>query len=117
MVMELLGENLSELRRKQSDGKFSVGTTVRLGQQMLRAIEAIHDLGYLHRDIKPVSSFLLHLTFIVCGQTLPWGCHRVRRRLFSSSTLVLPASTCCPLGKSDQLETQQDSVVQQDTLP
>lgn len=54
MVMELLGENLSELRRRQPEGKFSLSTTLRLGQQMLCAIQAMHDLGYLHRDIKPV---------------------------------------------------------------
>jgi len=60
MVMELLGENLSELRRKQSDGKFSLLTTLHLGQQMLRSIEAVHELGYLHRDIKP-SNFAIGL--------------------------------------------------------
>lgn len=54
MVMELLSENISELRRKQPEGKFSLPTTLRLGQQMLRAIQTVHDLGYLHRDIKPV---------------------------------------------------------------
>jgi tau tubulin kinase len=54
MVMELLGDNISEYRRKQPDGRFSLGTTLKLGLQMLRAIEAVHELGYLHRDIKPV---------------------------------------------------------------
>jgi serine/threonine protein kinase len=34
--------------------KFSMRTTLQLGLQMLKAIEAIHKLGYLHRDIKPV---------------------------------------------------------------
>eukprot|EP00005_Dracoamoeba_jomungandri_P006934 CAMPEP_0174269078 /NCGR_PEP_ID=MMETSP0439-20130205/39769_1 /TAXON_ID=0 /ORGANISM="Stereomyxa ramosa, Strain Chinc5" /LENGTH=265 /DNA_ID=CAMNT_0015357649 /DNA_START=1 /DNA_END=795 /DNA_ORIENTATION=- len=53
MVMELLGDNLSELRRRQPSGKFSLLCSCKLGMQMLRAIEAIHDLGYLHRDIKP----------------------------------------------------------------
>jgi len=60
MVMELLGENLSELRRKQADGKFSLLTTLKLGQQMLKAIEAVHAFGYLHRDIKP-SNFTMGL--------------------------------------------------------
>lgn len=61
MVMELLGENISELRRKQPGGKFSMLTTCKLGMQMLRAIEAVHELGYLHRDIKP-SNYAIGLT-------------------------------------------------------
>jgi tau tubulin kinase len=58
LVMELLGENLSELRRRQENGKFSMLTTLKLGMQMLRAIESVHLLGYLHRDIKP-SNFVV----------------------------------------------------------
>ncbi|GAM25609.1 hypothetical protein SAMD00019534_087840 [Acytostelium subglobosum LB1] len=53
MVMELLGDNLSELRRRQSDGKFSMTTTLKLGIQMIQSLEAVHNLGYLHRDVKP----------------------------------------------------------------
>ena len=55
VVMSLQGKNLAELRRSQPRGCFTVGTTVRLGMQILRGIEAIHSVGFLHRDIKPVS--------------------------------------------------------------
>ncbi|KAK5582404.1 hypothetical protein RB653_003987 [Dictyostelium firmibasis] len=60
MVMELLGENLSELRRRQLDGKFSLGSTLKLGVQMIQSLQAVHDLGYLHRDVKP-SNFAIGL--------------------------------------------------------
>mmetsp|Transcript_28666 Transcript_28666/g.64960 ORF Transcript_28666/g.64960 Transcript_28666/m.64960 type:complete len:561 (-) Transcript_28666:245-1927(-) len=60
LVMELLGDNLSELRRRRPNGRFSLWTTVRLGIQMVQAVKAIHELGYLHRDVKP-SNFAMGL--------------------------------------------------------
>lgn len=60
LVMELLGENIAELRRLQQ-GRFSMTTTLKLGIQMIKGIEAVHDFGYLHRDIKP-SNFAMGLT-------------------------------------------------------
>lgn len=56
--MELLGDNLSELRRKTATGKFSMATTLSLGIIFVRSLEQIHDLGYLHRDVKP-SNFVI----------------------------------------------------------
>lgn len=53
VVMELQGRNLADLRRNMSHGTFSVSTTLRLGRQILEAIESIHSVGFLHRDIKP----------------------------------------------------------------
>ena len=53
--MSLQGKNLAELRRSQPKGCFTLSTTLRLGAQILHGIEAIHDVGFLHRDIKPVS--------------------------------------------------------------
>jgi tau tubulin kinase len=58
LVMELLGDNLSELRRKTATGKFSLATTLMLGVVFVRSLEQIHDLGYLHRDVKP-SNFVV----------------------------------------------------------
>ena len=61
VVMSLQGKNLAELRRSQSRGCFSLSTTLRLASQILKAIEHIHDVGFLHRDVKPVSILILNI--------------------------------------------------------
>ncbi|XP_076463739.1 uncharacterized protein LOC143295935 isoform X2 [Babylonia areolata] len=53
VVMSLQGKNLAELRRSQPRGCFSLSTTLRLGSQIMKAVESIHAVGFLHRDIKP----------------------------------------------------------------
>ncbi|XP_063219538.1 tau-tubulin kinase homolog Asator [Bacillus rossius redtenbacheri] len=68
VVMQLQGKNLAELRRSQPRGAFSLSTTLRLGLQILKAIDSIHQVGFLHRDIKP-SNFSI-------GR-LPHTCRRV----------------------------------------
>jgi len=54
VVMDIQGRNLAELRRSQPKGCFTMSTTIRLSRQLLAAVEAIHSVGFLHRDIKPV---------------------------------------------------------------
>uniref|UniRef100_A0AC35FR52 Protein kinase domain-containing protein n=1 Tax=Panagrolaimus sp. PS1159 TaxID=55785 RepID=A0AC35FR52_9BILA len=53
IVMEMLGKNLGELRRKRTDRKFSISTVLRIGLQAVAGLKAVHDVGYLHRDVKP----------------------------------------------------------------
>lgn len=62
------GRNLADLRRSQPRGTFTLSTTLRLGKQILESIEAIHSVGFLHRDIKPVSMRLS--SPVVCGTWL-----------------------------------------------
>lgn len=58
LVMQLLGENLSDLRKRQPGGMFSMPTVCRLGVEMIQGLQSIHVMGILHRDVKP-SNFVL----------------------------------------------------------
>ena len=60
LVMNLLGPNLSELRKRQSHQTFSMSTTLRLGIQILNALQALHNCGFLHRDLKPSNIAIGH---------------------------------------------------------
>lgn len=58
LVMQLVGCNLSELRKACPEHHFTLCTALRLSLQCLEAVEAMHNSGLLHRDIKP-SNFAL----------------------------------------------------------
>lgn len=58
LVMERCGASLAAVRRLLPGKAFSVSTVLRVGIEMVRAIERLHRAGYLHRDIKP-SNFLI----------------------------------------------------------
>ncbi|TKR61167.1 hypothetical protein L596_028314 [Steinernema carpocapsae] len=55
IVMELLGENLTAVRKAVPNQRFSVSTLFRIAQQIVLALEALHNLNYIHRDIKPTN--------------------------------------------------------------
>lgn len=53
IVMTLVGKSLQSLRETAKNNKFTFGTAISVGRQCLEAIEDLHSLGFLHRDIKP----------------------------------------------------------------
>lgn len=87
----LQGRNLADLRRSQPRGTFTLSTTLRLGKQILESIEAIHSVGFLHRDIKPVR--VVPSSEAPPPSPLPWApC------FFSRAGVgVGTASSACPL--------------------
>lgn len=58
LVEECLGPSLGTIRKLLPNGKFSLSSSLRIGIESLRTIEAFHKHGYIHRDIKP-SNFLI----------------------------------------------------------
>ncbi|KAI9265584.1 kinase-like domain-containing protein [Sporodiniella umbellata] len=62
IAMDLLGPSLGEL--KEATLTMSIPFVVEIGCQMISLMEAIHNQGYVYRDIKP-SNFLFSADFIL----------------------------------------------------
>lgn len=53
LVMTLTGPSLDQLRKETIGKRFCLATIGHLARQLLRALEALHSLEYVNRDIKP----------------------------------------------------------------
>ncbi|CAG9540177.1 unnamed protein product [Cercopithifilaria johnstoni] len=52
IIMKMLGDNLHKLRQAFVECRFSLSTSLRLGIQTLVALEELHSMGFVHRDVK-----------------------------------------------------------------
>ncbi|KAE9416212.1 hypothetical protein Angca_010066, partial [Angiostrongylus cantonensis] len=52
-VSVLVGQSLEDIRRSTLRRNYSKSTGMQIAYQTLHAVHDLHDLGYLHRDIKP----------------------------------------------------------------
>ncbi|PIO71049.1 hypothetical protein TELCIR_07064 [Teladorsagia circumcincta] len=53
VVMTLVGKSLQDLNRGGPGGHMTIGCAISCGIQCLEALEDLHNIGYLHRDVKP----------------------------------------------------------------
>uniref|UniRef100_A0A1I8A2L6 Protein kinase domain-containing protein n=1 Tax=Steinernema glaseri TaxID=37863 RepID=A0A1I8A2L6_9BILA len=53
IVTSLVGANLETLMYEQEDRKFTHRTALGVGLQVLEALKDLHNLGYIHRDVRP----------------------------------------------------------------
>ncbi|VDK54766.1 unnamed protein product, partial [Anisakis simplex] len=53
IVMELVGKSIDRLQKKMPERRFSFRTSLKLALQTVDSIADLHDIGYIHRDIKP----------------------------------------------------------------
>lgn len=50
--MTLFGKNLIQLKKKSKLDKFTNGCVTRIGINCLFALKQLHEIGYIHRDVK-----------------------------------------------------------------
>uniref|UniRef100_A0A0K0DV91 Protein kinase domain-containing protein n=1 Tax=Strongyloides stercoralis TaxID=6248 RepID=A0A0K0DV91_STRER len=55
MVLQLVGPNLYDICTYLPDEKFEYNTFIRVAYQTLESIQALHNIGYLHNDLKPAN--------------------------------------------------------------
>ncbi|PAV84097.1 hypothetical protein WR25_04306 [Diploscapter pachys] len=53
VVMTLVGKSLENLVKSGPGGHMTLGCSLGVGIQALEALEDLHQIGYLHRDVKP----------------------------------------------------------------
>ncbi|CAB3406835.1 unnamed protein product [Caenorhabditis bovis] len=55
LAMEKCGENLRDLKATTALNRFSIPTSLWIFYKMITALEMMHKIGWLHRDVKPAN--------------------------------------------------------------
>uniref|UniRef100_A0A915CXR0 non-specific serine/threonine protein kinase n=1 Tax=Ditylenchus dipsaci TaxID=166011 RepID=A0A915CXR0_9BILA len=98
MVVTLLGENLRSLRTDSKTGRISAETWSRLAIQCLYGIKLVHEIGYIHRDIKPPNFVMGHrsdVNRVRVVHVLDFGMARHFARFDGNKWIVRKARPSC----------------------
>uniref|UniRef100_A0A0M3I863 Protein kinase domain-containing protein n=1 Tax=Ascaris lumbricoides TaxID=6252 RepID=A0A0M3I863_ASCLU len=96
-VTDAYGPTLSDLQSKRAYQKFTVGTATRLSIESLNAIEDLHAIGYVHRDIRPTSFIIGRGAFESQIYLINFGCVRKFR---TKDGKIIPARSYAPFVSS-----------------
>jgi len=55
VVMTLVGRTIHDLRMESPDQKFTLGTAISVGTQCLKALEDLHSIEYVYRELTPTN--------------------------------------------------------------
>ena len=110
MVVTLLGDSLSDVVKKK--GTFSLEDVLKIGKQLLERLQYVHNMGLIHRDVKP-DNFLMgkdNLIFLIdfglCKKYLKDDVHIENKKL--SKLLGTPAFVSVNIHNLNQPSRRDD---------
>uniref|UniRef100_A0A8R1IRC6 Protein kinase domain-containing protein n=1 Tax=Caenorhabditis japonica TaxID=281687 RepID=A0A8R1IRC6_CAEJA len=101
LVMSLLGKEIDDIRKRMPQRRISAPSTIRIFIQLVKALQDIHEAGFVHRDVKPSN---MAVPYIRLGRTA--SPQKIRIRLLT--TTVIPAMTYgCETWTSKEADTKR----------
>jgi serine/threonine-protein kinase len=106
LVTEILrGQTLQEYVREH--GKLSLEATIDLGQQILSGLGAAHEVGLVHRDVKPANLFLVGDPGMWTLKILDFGVAKLTRPSEQVTALESPTAPGFMLGTPRYMAPEQ----------
>lgn len=106
LVTEMLeGETLQDYTRKH--GRLSPEAAIDLGRQLLSGLEAAHDTGLVHRDVKPANLFLVGAPGQWTLKILDFGIAKLTRPTEQVGALEIPTAPGFMLGTPRYMAPEQ----------